>query len=120
MTPECAATIFSVSNVASAIKYYVDTLGFSVDFEYGPVVGLKYGKVLLQLSGPDLIGNRNATGEGNMYIFCDEVDEYFREIVAKGALVIVAPADRDYGMRDFAVKDADGNILAFATEIAVK
>ncbi|MBC9915073.1 VOC family protein [Chitinophaga varians] len=120
MTPECSATIFSVSNLAAAIKYYVDTLGFSIDFEYGAIAGLKYGNVLLQLSGPDLIGNRNATGEGNMYIFCDEVDAYFQQISAKGAQVIVAPEDRAYGMRDFAIKDADGNILAFGTEAVKK
>lgn len=113
MTPECAATIFSVSDLATSLKYYVDTLGFSIDFEYGAIAGLHYGNVLLQLSGPDLIGNRKATGEGHMYIFCDEVDQYFQDIVAKGALVIIEPADREYGMRDFAIQDADGNILAF-------
>ncbi|ASZ13158.1 VOC family protein [Chitinophaga pendula] len=113
MTPECAATIFSVSDLAASLKYYVDTLGFAIDFEYGAIAGLYYGNVLLQLSGPDHAGNRKATGEGHMYVFCDEVDQYFQDIVAKGALAIVAPADREYGMRDFAIRDADGNILAF-------
>ena len=49
-------------------------------------------------------------------IFCDEVDQYFKDISIKGAVTEVTIDDRSYGMRDFAIKDPDGNILMFGKE----
>jgi len=117
MIPEYSATIFSVSDLELSVKYYVDTLGFTIDWRYGTIIGLKYGNVLLQISAPSVGTNRKATGEGNVYIFCDEVDQYFHDITAKGAFILVGLADREYGMKDFAIRDPDGNILSFGKEI---
>ena len=113
MKTECASTVFHVSDQDAALTYYTDTLGFSLDFRYGPLIGLLYGEVSIHLSGHDAQVNKQPTGAGHIYIFCDEVDAYFQDITAKGALVLTPPDDRAYGMRDFAVKDPDGNILAF-------
>lgn len=117
MTTECAATIFQVSDLAASVKFYTDVLGFTIDFEFGSVVGLHHGNVLIHLSGPAAVGNKKAVGEGHIYIFCDEVDDYFREAAAKGADAFIPPADRDYGVRDCAINDLDGNILAFGKSI---
>ena len=37
---------------------------------------------------------------------------------ARGAWIIVPPADRAYGMRDFNVLDPDGNTLVFGMSLA--
>ena len=58
-------------------------------------------------------------GEGAIYIFCDEVDQYFREVSAKGAIVEVDIDNRDYGMRDFGIRDLDGNALSFGVKVEV-
>ncbi|WP_341837989.1 glyoxalase superfamily protein [Chitinophaga pollutisoli] len=113
MTPECIVPIFQVSDLPAAIAFYTNVLGFSVDFEFGSVVGISMGEIQIHLSGSASSGNKKAIGEGHVYIFCDEVDDYYNEIIAKGAGVFIPPGDRPYGVRDFAVKDADGNILAF-------
>lgn len=113
MKPECAATIFHVSDLASSVKYYTDVLGFTMDFHYGELAGLQYDSVLIHLSGPHPQVLKRAVGEGHIYIFCDEVDLYFQQISAKGAFITIPPDDRDYGMRDFAISDPDGNVLAF-------
>ena len=113
MTPENAATIFNVSDLASSVSYYSDVLGFKIAFQYGEFVGLEYGHVLIYLSAPGHQGIKRATGQGQLYIFCDEVDQYFQEVSAKGALVIVQLDDRAYGMRDFGITDFDGNVLSF-------
>lgn len=117
MKPSCAATIFHVSDVDAAVKFYTGVLGFSLDFRYGQLAGLVYGDVLLHLSGPNTSVTKRAVGEGHVYLFCDEVDQYYGDITAKGATLLVPIADREYGLRDFAVKDADGNIVAFGEEI---
>ncbi|HVU55752.1 MAG TPA: VOC family protein [Puia sp.] len=113
MTPESAATIFNVSDLASAVNYYVEVLGFKIAFRYGEFAGLEYGNVLVYLSGPGHEGIKRAIGQGQLYIFCDEVDKYFQDISAKGALVMAAPGDRAYGMRDFGIRDPDDNVLSF-------
>ena len=58
----------------------------------------------------------NIRGQGAIYIFCDEVDQYFQEVSEKGAIIEVTIDNRDYGMRDFGVKDLDGNALSFGTK----
>src|SRR5450432_3479847 len=108
MKPECSATIFHVSSVESSIEYYTNVLGFSVDFRYNDLAGLEYETVLIYLSGPRQ-DTKRAIGQGGIYIFCDEVDQYFTDIRLKGALIEISIDDRPYGMRDFAITDPDGN-----------
>ena len=115
MKPDCAATIFHVSDVESAILYYTNILGFTVDFRYNDFAGLELGPILIYLSGP-VQGVKRIVGQGAIYIFCDEVDQYFQDVSAKGAIIEVAIDNRDYGMRDFGVKDLDGNALSFGTK----
>lgn len=116
MKPFNAATIFHVSDLDAALQYYTHVLGFSMDFRYGTIAGLKYDEVFIQLSAPNPGVTKKAIGEGHVYIFCDEVDEYYQQITEKGAFITIAPEDRDYGMRDFGVKDVDGNRLDFGKE----
>lgn len=115
MKAESAATIFHVSNVDAALQYYTEVLGFTLDFRYNDLAGVAYGPVLIYLSGPGQ-DNRRAEGEGSIYIFGDEMDQYYQQIIAKGALVTVTIDNRGYGMRDFGIRDPDGNNLAFGRE----
>ncbi|MGZ3778953.1 MAG: VOC family protein, partial [Mucilaginibacter sp.] len=112
MKPESAATIFHVRDVESSIKYYQEILGFDIDFRYNDLAGMVYGNVLIYLSGPGQEAKK-MNGEGSIYVFCNEVDQYYRNIMVKGAIVSVDLEDRVYGMRDFAVLDPDGNYIAF-------
>lgn len=116
MKPACAATIFHVKDLDASLNYYKDILGFNVDFRYGDMVGLAFGEVLIYLSGPGQ-EVKKTPGEGSIYIFCDEVDQYYKDIIAKGAILSIGVEDRGYGMRDFSVPDPDGNFITFGMEI---
>ncbi len=118
MKAECAATIFHVADVETSLKYYTEVLGFAVDLRYKDMAGVEYGPILIYLSGPRQDVKKMA-GEGSVYIFCDEVDEYYAAILAKGAILNVPIDDRGYGMRDFGIKDPDGNAISFGREIKV-
>lgn len=118
MRPKCSATIFHVSDVDASIKYYTEILGFTVDFRYKDLAGLEYDAVLIYLSGPNQ-DVKKAVGEGSIYIFCDEVDQYYQIISGKGAFLEIALDDRPYDMKDFAIKDPDGNILTFGKTSSV-
>jgi len=116
MTPTGAATIFQVSDVEASAQYYVQVLGFTQVFRYNDFAGMEYGHSLIYLSGPaqDV---KKLIGEGSVYIFCDEVDDYYAQVVANGAQITAGIDNRGYGMRDFGVRDPDGNFISFGAEI---
>ncbi len=110
-----SATTFHVTDVEASLSFYVDALGFSERFRFGDYAGLAHGDVRIHLSGPSA-ANRKQTGQGSIYIFCDDVDTYHSEVSRKGALIQAPPKDYEYGMRDFVVEDPDGNLVAFGQE----
>jgi uncharacterized glyoxalase superfamily protein PhnB len=75
--------------------------------------------------GDDVIG-LSSTGVGDpafeqgrgrttVYVAVDEVDRLHDRAKAAGAEIVMAPADQDYGSRDFAARDPEGNIWSFGT-----
>jgi catechol 2,3-dioxygenase-like lactoylglutathione lyase family enzyme len=116
MEAYCAATTFTVSDLEAALRFYLEVLGFEEDFRFGNYAGIKMGGVKLHLSQA---GNPNSKppGSGSVYVFCDEVDDYYAEIVAKGAVPQNPPKDYEYQMRDFVVADPDGNLVGFGMEV---
>jgi uncharacterized glyoxalase superfamily protein PhnB len=107
--------VFQVSNLEDALKYYKEVLGFKEDFRFGAYAGVSSGDACLHLSANRL--HQRPVGGGSAFVFCDEVDDYFREIKRNGATVKGEPADQPYGMRDFTVLDPDGNHMTFGCEI---
>jgi uncharacterized glyoxalase superfamily protein PhnB len=61
----------------------------------------------------DRYGER--AGQGWIYASCDDPDALYERAKAAGAEVIAEPADQDYGSRDFAVRDLEGNRWSFGT-----
>ncbi|HEX8372403.1 MAG TPA: VOC family protein [Chthoniobacterales bacterium] len=111
MNTQNIAPVFQVSNLDSALRHYIEILGFSEDFRFGDYAGVKLGGACLHLSGHSI--QDRPVGGGTAYIFCDEVDSYYAEIKAKGATIKAEPRNYDYGMRDFETVDPDGNHLGF-------
>ena len=110
-----ASPVLSVADTESAVRFYRDTLGFSVEFSYGDYVGLRLDGVVLHVCRPS---PGHPAGGGSVYLFCDDVDEYLGSIRARGGTPDVEPGDRAYGMRDFAIKDPDGNRLSFGRDLS--
>lgn len=61
---------------------------------------------------------RTRGSQGSIYIFCDDVDAYYKETTGKGAVTQAPPKDYEYGMRDFTMEDPDGNLLGFGQQTA--
>ena len=59
---------------------------------------------------------RDRGGHGAVSIFVDDVDALHADLVKRGAKVLKAPKDYDYGLRDFDVADLDGNMIFFGME----
>jgi uncharacterized glyoxalase superfamily protein PhnB len=50
-----------------------------------------------------------------VYVAVDEVDSLHDRAKSAGAEIVMAPQDQDYGSRDFAARDPEGNIWSFGT-----
>lgn len=111
-----AATTFHVSDLEASLRYYTEVLGFTQRFRFGNYAGVEYDDVQIHLSGPGST-NKRQVGQGSIYLFCDEVDEYYKLITGRGAAAQNPPRDYEYGMRDFVVEDPDQNLVAFGHEV---
>lgn len=113
---ESATTVLVVRDVAAAVDYYRDVLGFPVDFTYGEPVfyaGVRHGAVSLHLHAAARAPRQ--PGHGSAYVFIDDVDAYYAQITARGAKTEGPPVNEPYGLRDFGALDPDGNRLIFAS-----
>jgi uncharacterized glyoxalase superfamily protein PhnB len=54
-------------------------------------------------------------GQAVVYLAVDEVDSIHDRAKGAGAEIVMEPQDQDYGSRDFAARDVEGNIWSFGT-----
>ncbi|MFK4727233.1 bleomycin resistance protein [Bradyrhizobium niftali] len=109
-----SATVFVVSDITASLAYYRDVLGFEVTFEYGQPPS--YACLCRDEVGLHLLAaaaTKRLPGQGGLCVFVRDVDRIYAEVSGRGARLLNQPEDRDYGMRDFDVVDADGNQLTF-------
>lgn len=119
---------FFVAKIEPAAAYYRDVLGFAIERLWGepPCFCMPHRDgltvMLCEIDDPTRIRPNGADGESwDAYVWVQDADALFAEFSAKGALVVHAPVDRDYyGNREFAVRDVDGYVIAFAHSIAAK
>lgn len=55
------------------------------------------------------------TGRAVLYLTCDDPDALHAGAVAAGATVVMDLVDQDYGSREFAVTDPEGNVWSLGT-----
>lgn len=114
-------TVLAVQHLERSRRYYVDVLGFTEDdiTARGWAFLSKDNFHLMLGECPDEV----AAGEtGNhswfMHLLVDDVDAYYEELRAKGALLVNTPTNREYGLREFILATPDGHRLMIAQEIA--
>ena len=110
MKPTSSTTVFHVSDIERSIDFYANCLGFRVDFKYGNPVsyaGLSLGNACLHVSST--YPYKNNTGHGNLYITAEEIDDWYHKLVKAGVEFYCPIGNREYGLRDFVIKDPDEN-----------
>jgi uncharacterized glyoxalase superfamily protein PhnB len=78
---------------------------------------LGFGDEVLGLSSTG-VGNpifEQGVGRTTVYVAVDDVDPLHDRAKAAGAEIVMAPEDQEYGSRDFAARDPEGNIWSFGT-----
>jgi catechol 2,3-dioxygenase-like lactoylglutathione lyase family enzyme len=100
--------------------FYVDGLGFTVDWEHRFEPGFP---VFAQVTRDGLslfLSEHKGDCEvgGAAYFLVDDVDEFFQEISRRGVTPRESPADTEWNAREMTVVDPDGNKLRFSTRVA--
>jgi uncharacterized glyoxalase superfamily protein PhnB len=105
----------------AAIRFLTDTLGLTAgEITYGPddrVVHaeLGWGNGTVMVSSRSDRPSPFDTGRACLYLVVDDPDELHRRVVAAGAEIVLPLVDQDYGSREFAVGDPEGNVWCCGT-----
>jgi len=104
-----ANPIFPVKSVIETAKYFEKKLGFNIEVLWeSPAYGVvKRGAAVIEFGE----GRQAHVGSGVCIIQVENADDIYEEWKAKGVEFVGDFSDRDYGSKDFRVKDNNGNIL---------
>ena len=104
--------VLAVLDLKASTRYYMDALGFSKDpinAEGWSFLTRDTFRVMLG----ECLGERPASelGDHSYFVYwnVDDVDQFYEEIVAKGALVTSEPSDKPWGLREFGLRTPDGH-----------
>jgi predicted enzyme related to lactoylglutathione lyase len=100
---------FSVRDMGRAANWYRDVLGWAVQFSDGGYAGVEVDGQILFLAQLEAPGE---PGPSQMYVrLAGGVDEYAERVVKRGGAPYNMPKNQPYGMREFNIRDPDGNFL---------
>ena len=104
-------TTLPVRDVPAAVDFYTTKLGFTLGFLWGEptsFAGVNLGDVQIFLAQ----GEPNPRGCSLQFVVGD-ADALFAFHRANGVEVVEPPDDRDYGLRDYSIRDLHGYELGF-------
>jgi len=101
--------ILPVSSVRDTAKFYEEEFGFKIAILWGhpPYAVVKRDSASIEFGE----GRPNNVGGGVCYLIVGNADEIYEDYRGKDLEFVGDLSDRDYGNRDFRVKDNNGNML---------
>lgn len=110
-----------ITDEARSKTFYVDGLGFQVDWEHRFAPHLP---LFMQISRGDLLFYLTQhAGDcevgGLVHLFVPDVDAWHTLLRDRGVPVAEAPSETLKGLRDMTVRDPDGNTLRICTRLTI-
>ena len=110
------------NDARALIRFLVDVVGFEETAVYGEGDVVHHAELSWPPGGGVMLGsarsdNETVTGPGRFsaYVVTDEPDALCERIRAAGGKITTELKDTDYGSRDFAIDDPEGNHWYFGT-----
>lgn len=119
-----AQSVLMVHDVGKTAVYYRDKLGFRIDFLYGHPprhAGVSLGNwtgqgVTIQFS--KVPASQELGVSTYLYLFMDaKIDLLYEKFLANGVECVSPPESYPWGMREFKIRDLNGHLLVFATQV---
>jgi predicted enzyme related to lactoylglutathione lyase len=112
-------SVLAVRDLDVSTRYYVDVLGFQKDFDAAGWSFLSRDRFRVMLG--ECVDERPAGELGNhswyAYWNVEGVDDLYRELVSRGALVSSSPTDKPWGLREFGLTTPDGHRIVCGESI---
>ena len=117
MKVEAIVPMLTVPDVAAAVKFYGEVLGFVCANQTEGWASLNRDGVEIMFALPNAhLPFERPQFTGSLYLRCDNVDAAWEQV--KGKAEIVYPVENfEYGMREFAIRDNNGYLLQFGQEV---
>ncbi len=116
--------ILFAADIAKAVQYYLDTLGFQKDWDYvDPPLCASISREgialhLRQIKPPIQHNHLEEIDTVDYYFAVGDVDLIYREISGRCSNVIYSPVSQEYGMREFYIEDCNGYRLGFGQRVS--
>jgi transcriptional regulator with XRE-family HTH domain len=107
--------ILPVTSVEETAEFYKNKLGFEIEiiWQKPPYAVVARGQTIIEFGE----GRKEYSGTGICVVFVSNVNAVYKEYSDKQVEFLGDIADRDYGSRDFRVKDNNGNILILSSPL---
>lgn len=120
---ESYSSVLAVTSLEASLAFYTEKLGFALESSYGDpmyVASVRRDQAqsvsLLCMRSAIVCNNSIAT----LVFRCQGVDELCSEFQSKGVAIDEEVGNKEYGMREFRIKDPDGYLLYFQEPIVSK
>jgi uncharacterized glyoxalase superfamily protein PhnB len=105
------------------IRFLVDVVGFEETAVYGEGDVVHHAELAWPPGGGVMLASARGTddpwplqpGSFGAYVVVDDPDALFERVRSAGAEITAGLHDTDYGSRDFAIRDPEGNRWHFGT-----
>jgi uncharacterized glyoxalase superfamily protein PhnB len=116
MTFPAAVPEIPAADVDNAAAYYVNTLGFTLDWggEEGGIAGISRGDCRLFITNRAFRQSYGNIGPILFWLNLDskaDVDALFAQWKAARATIVSEPEDKPWKLREFIAADLDGNLI---------
>jgi uncharacterized glyoxalase superfamily protein PhnB len=110
------------ADAKAAIKFLVDAFGFTEKtVQENPDGTVAHAELAWPGGGLIMLGQRRAepspfdTSRCVTYLVLDDPDTHHDRAKAAGAEIVLDLVDQDYGSREYAARDPEGNVWSFGT-----
>jgi predicted lactoylglutathione lyase len=104
--------ILRVEDLEASRRYYIQTLGFTLDWDAAPSMMISVSRDHNSI----MLCQREQGQPGTwLWIGVDDADALFAEFSAKGARIRSTPQNFSWAY-EFAIEDPDGHVLRFGAE----
>ena len=108
---ETVTPILRVEDFDASVRYYVDILGFSLEWSVGRFGCVRRGSAALFLCE----GSQGRSGTW-VYIGVSDADALHTELADRGARIRHEPRNFPWGSRELHVFDPDGHVIRFGAD----
>lgn len=104
--------VLRVADLDASIAYYVERLGFVLQWRADPVASVGRDRAALMLSADD-------QGHAGTWVWLatDDADVLYAEFAGRGARLRHPPTNYPWGSRECQVTDPDGHVLRFGADL---